>query len=1242
MNRLLSLEYQHRLEEVCERFGFFARPLDSADATAGLLVPAEQFARLRVAGRRLTPARLRNLAFSSALECDEKGLHLTWQKGQRSPQAMEEALLRLFGLLLPHDPAAFLERPRREVRVPTEGTLPESAVFLERFYGKNFLPREKKAPVIDLARSQGPYLRSVDADPLQIIDAASQIASLAAGVRPDAVQRALDDGEFDALLPGSPSEADPAAAVAFAGLRDALLKVASPGLEHVCFTNGGSEANEKALHLARLHGPGGRRVLAFEGAFHGRTLVPLYATWNPAKRAAFQIPGFEATFLKMPWQVDPYGDPPIPAGWRTAWADPSGPRAELRSGDAELDGEIEALCAVEASILEGDVMAVLVEPYQCEGGDQSASRRFFHGLRALTRGHGVPLIFDEVQSGFGLSGKPFWHQRFKLIDAAGKPDGPDLVTGAKRAQVGYVLSRWPDPSPTPAHAASALRGRLHLEYLLARPGHEARARQQLSELMGKFGDIFSNPRAFGDAFAIDLPNNAIANHLIAQRFYRGYMVYIAGERTLRYRLNRGMSVADVDRIFDVIEASTHALIEQAGGRGEHLIERMTAMKAPAWAPAKPTKGTAAPTLAQVLADASAATADRVLGLLGELCEEDRENGAAALGLSLKLARGDSARAAITAADPQAFEHRVGVSLEQWAADALGTRVRRIAPRDFDGLASHIKRLEEESYEPARRDSLAYLRTLVEAADSVCLVAEDPTGLLGIAFAAPLELFGDQDGPLQDPHRGRNDTLYSADITVSPRARRRGLGRRLRVSVLGEALKLRDEHARPRYAYVTGRNRVGRAEAMWRINQAFGAYEVDLHMGQYGELEGIARYYRIPLRRADRRAFSSAGGADRRAFSSAGGADRRAFAPHGSAPALLDFAEGIRRPTGAAHPSLVHAAQIGVFDEPALTKLTVSNFITPAYARAAEYLQAIAPAGNQHLYFTSCQDEMVDKSLRALKHQRGQGRIAVGFAAGFFGTATAASRSLSGGGGTAPDEGYFGWPILPHPNANPAATVAALDALVAAEGAEALLGVYIETVQERTGVALSNAAWQALCAWRDRTGVPLVLSETTTGLYRNGRGRFFWVDTVSGDADIVLWWAGGQTGHVFSNDRTYVSTPLTLISTWDGDELSATRLLWQMYAAGYVDPIDRSAELEATLVGAGVEAGALGGLGLYRTLHLTGDRAARLQTALAMLGVQVGRPQPDTLAFAPPITVSAADLSAFGKALRTVMFEDRQP
>jgi 4-aminobutyrate aminotransferase-like enzyme/GNAT superfamily N-acetyltransferase len=1208
MNRLIQLEYQHRLEEVCERFGF---TLEAHDGFGRLRF--EQFARVRVSGRYLTPHRMRTLAFVSGLQCDEEGLYLGWGQGQRSPEAIENGLLMLFDVLLQQDPEAFLLMPRRAIEIPESGELPESAAFLERFYGENFLPREKKPAVVDLRHSQGPYLRSIDAEPLQIIDAASQIASLAAGFRPDAVQAALDDGAFDPYLVASPPQTSSLGKPAFTALRSALLEVAPVGIEHVAWTNSGAEANEKAFHIARINGPGGRRILAFEGAFHGRTLLSLFSTWNATKRGPYELPGFETTFVPMPALEDPYGDPFAPAGWRQAWADPDGARADLRGDDDLLNAEIDALMQLEKEIRAGDVLAVIIEPYQCEGGDRSASRRFFQGLRSLTRGQGVPLIFDEVQSGFGLEGRPFWHQRLKMLDVDGQPDGPDLLTGAKRAQLGYVLSRWPDPARVHGHAASAVRGRVHLETILALPGFEARARAGLEALTEKWSHIISRPRAFGDAFAFDLPNGGVAKHLIGQRFYRGYMVYIAGERTLRYRLNRGMLPVDVDRIFEVIDASLAALVAQAGGEGPELDARMAVCTPPVWheAPAAPAQPRII--LADVLMDDSPETADRALRVYGELNAEDREEGAKALGLALDE-RGEAARAALWEANPEAFEGRVGVPLVRWAADALGTRIRRLTPAIFDAEADALRALHAAHGAPGA--SLTSLRTLVDAANAVCLLAEDPNGLVGMAFAAPLELWPCTDGPRQDRQRGRKNTLYSADLTVAPAAHGRGVGFRLRSAQIAAALKVRGDRGRPRYAFVSGRNAVGAADAIWRINQSFGAYLVQLHAGQHGAREGLSRYFRLPLRRQDRRAFVSPA----------------------ATPTRIDLGNGVSMPTGTAHPLLVRARGMGVFDEAALTKLTVSNFITRPYARWAEYLRHIAPRANGHLYFTSSADEMVDKSLRALKHQRTEGRIAIGLQGGFQGGVTAAARSLSAPGGNTPRNGFFDWPLVPHPGRDPRGCIRALNEIVKANGPDTILGLYVESVQAHTGEQLSGQAWQMLCAWRDRTGVPLVLNETTTGMYRSGRGPFWWVDSVSGDADIVLWWSGGQIGHVFSNDKTFVNKPLTLISTWDGDQLSATRLLYQSFACGYVPIAERAAQLDAALHSAGFGGSNAKGLGLYRVLKLDAFHAARVQASLAGQGIDVSRPQSDVLLIATPITVTEGQIEALARALKTASAE----
>ena len=1183
------LERQHRLEEVGERFGLWLE-------VEGLSLRLSASAlRVRDGGVFLSPDALRAQALLHGLNSDERGVFFDLESVEPI-EGEEERLIRYLESLLTLDPMRFLFKPKREIQSPKGGSMPRSSQWLERFYGGSFVPREKKPAVIDLARSQGPFLRSIDDQPLQIIDAASQIASLPAGFRPDRAQKDLDEGRFDPYLTYAPHPEE-LGGDAFKELESHLLEYAPTTTPYVCWTNGGAEANEKAFHLARTHGPGGHRIIAFESAFHGRTLLSLYCTWNPIKRAPYQIKGHEAVFLSRPIPEDPYLDPDIPTDWYSSWATPHVDRESLKGSgdDALLSQEVDALCALEKELIAGDVLGCIIEPYQCEGGDVTPTRRFFHGLRALTRAYDVPLIFDEVQSGFGLSGSIFWHERLGLVDAEGKAEGPDLVTGAKRAQVGFVLSHWPDPNPGPAHAASAVRGAAHLNLLEELPSHESLLRSCLADLVKRWSRIILRPRAFGDAFAFDLPTAEIASHMIGQRFYQGYMVYIAGKKTLRYRMNRSFTPKEIQAVFRVIERSLEMLTQQAGGPGDDLIERMSACTPPLWRNRNEPDADYTLTLTEVLTVPG--DADVYLRQYGELSRARRAAGEAALELSATVS--DTDIEVLSKADPTAFERAAGYTLTHFVADRIGIRIRRVSLAEFDSMADQVRALEENSYEPARRDEFETLRGIAIHPEGIAIFAEDPEGLVGMSFASPLEEWPHIQGPDEDALFNQKNTLYGADTSVDIRGRGHGVGQRLRAELIKIALKARRPDGKSRYSFISGRNRVGGANAMWAINQRWGAYLVKMYGHQYGEDEGQSRYYRLPLRRYDRRGLTPP-------------------------EPIKHQAWGVHQPTGAQHELLSHARDLGVFDEGALTKLTVSNFITPAYARYAEALRAICPPGCAHMYYTSCLDEMVDKSIRSLKHNRKDGEVVLSFTGAHFGVNTAAGRSL---GGDESDR-HFQWPAVPHPSQGLEQCLIALDTEVErAGGPDGVIALFVESIQSHTGVLLTDEAWHALCEWRERTQIPIVFSEVTTGMGRSGRG-FWWLDQAQGEADIVLWWAGGQIGHIFARPHVFVSKPLTLISTWDGDELSATRLLWQLYALSEVDLSDLARWLDHTLT-THFDADTLGGFGLYRVVQH--PRSQELYTQLKERGVQVQR-VPKGLCFAPPLTLSVDERSTFESTL----------
>ena len=171
------------------------------------------------------------------------------------------------------------------------------------------------------------------------------------------------------------------------------------------FFNAGTEAVENAVKFARLYT---RRpaVIAFEGAFHGRTLLSMTLTSRPHPYKAGMGPLAPEVYRA-----------PFPSAYR-------GPSAE------EALAELESMFATHVAAEQ--VAAIVVEPVQGEGGFVVAPPEFLRGLRELCDAHGICLVADEVQSGFARTGKLF------AIEHSGVE--PDLITLAKSIAAGLPLS----------------------------------------------------------------------------------------------------------------------------------------------------------------------------------------------------------------------------------------------------------------------------------------------------------------------------------------------------------------------------------------------------------------------------------------------------------------------------------------------------------------------------------------------------------------------------------------------------------------------------------------------------------------------------------------------------------------------------------------------------------------------------------------------------------------------------------
>jgi 4-aminobutyrate aminotransferase-like enzyme len=306
-----------------------------------------------------------------------------------------------------------------------------------------------------------------------------------------------------------------------------------------------------------------------------------------------------------------------------------------------------------------------------------------------------------------------------------------------------------------------------------------------------------------------------------------------------------------------------------------------------------------------------------------------------------------------------------------------------------------------------------------------------------------------------------------------------------------------------------------------------------------------------------------------------------------------------------------------------------NYTTPAAVRALEWIGALVPE-LPHIYLTSSRDEAIDKALRLVRCTRKTAQVAIGLAGGYYGHTAASARSLSDPSVHQGGPGHFAWPRVPHPaRAGTAETIAALRAAVDAAGGKAkILGFVYELVQERTGEVLPADFLPALDALRKELELPLIAVETTTHTYRSGRGAF--VSIAAGLVpDVLVWWGGGQTGYLHCATRWFVPGPLTLVSTWDGDELSLIRQHHGLRAARQLDITGASAALDHALAKVSSS-----GLGAYRVID-AGGRSAALADALADRGIAVRRFPNGRLGVIPALDQIEAAAHALGAALREV-------
>ncbi|ASO19838.1 4-aminobutyrate aminotransferase [Actinoalloteichus hoggarensis] len=265
-------------------------------------------------------------------------------------------------------------------------------------------PLLKQATPVQVARGEGVYL--YDHDGRRYLDFTAGIGVTSTGhCHPKVVAAAqqqvatLIHGQYTTVMHQP-----------LLTLTERLSEVLPAGLDSLFYVNSGSEAVEAALRLSR-QSTGRQNVVVFQGSFHGRTFGAASLTTSGTKiRAGIGplVPGVTVA--------------PFPYAYRYGWSEKEAVDFALRELDYLL------VTAAPAA----DIAAFFVEPVLGEGGYVPAPPGFLAGLRERADRHGILLVFDEVQTGFGRTGEFWGHQHFDVE--------PDILITAKGLASGFPLS----------------------------------------------------------------------------------------------------------------------------------------------------------------------------------------------------------------------------------------------------------------------------------------------------------------------------------------------------------------------------------------------------------------------------------------------------------------------------------------------------------------------------------------------------------------------------------------------------------------------------------------------------------------------------------------------------------------------------------------------------------------------------------------------------------------------------------
>tara|TARA_B100000519_G_C14206722_1_gene420703 strand:- start:62 stop:1381 length:1320 start_codon:yes stop_codon:yes gene_type:complete len=416
-------------------------------------------------------------------------------------------------------------------------------------------------PIMDLENSNGSWI--VDGlSGNKYLDMFSMFASASVGYNHPKIISNLD-------LLGKVSVSKPTLSdvynIHYADFVNTFNEIAIPDyLKHTFFIEGGSLAVENALKVAfdwkiRKNiekGKGkekGRQIIHFKQAFHGRSGYTLSLTNTSDPRKTMYFPKFDWPRVENPYLSFPITEDVI--------------------RDVEKR-ENKSTEQIYGAIKENpdDIAAIIIEPIQGEGGDNQFRDEFFIKLRQICDEEEILLIFDEVQTGIGITGKMWCHEHYSVK--------PDILSFGKKTQVCGVLAgnRIDEVEQNVFKESSRInstfggnltdmvRFKIILEIikeenLLKNSSDQGEYLQShLNQLSLDFPGYVTNPRGIGLWAAFDLPSGTERDELWTQLMKNNLLILVSGDKSIRFRPHLNVKSEDIDKAIEIISSSIKEIL----------------------------------------------------------------------------------------------------------------------------------------------------------------------------------------------------------------------------------------------------------------------------------------------------------------------------------------------------------------------------------------------------------------------------------------------------------------------------------------------------------------------------------------------------------------------------------------------------------------------------------------------------------------------------------------------------------